>query len=195
MVLENKSVVHNDSHSLDADIEARILEDTIEQRSLRNTLRINGIAESENENLVEKISSIGVELDIPVDANRITSIYRGGSKGKFKNKNVPRPIILKFSDFSDKLNFLRKKKSLAQSNGFKKCHIYSDLTFLKWKLFYYLKGLDSIGTVYIRGGSIMAKAVDEEEVHVVNSIKDLAWLKLESLDLEALGFSVKTNNL
>ena len=70
----------------------------------------------------------------------------------------------------------------------KKCHIYSEGTYLRWKLFYYLKNLEVVESIFIKGDSIMLKKKNEESFQQIKSISDISWLNLQAKDYEALGF-------
>ena len=101
-------------------MDLRLVEDSIEQKTLTNSIRINGIPESSNESIPEILSAIGKEIKVKVSPNDVLSAQRAG----FSNNNriTPRAITVKFSDLNKKIEVLKAKKSLKSSTTHKKCH-------------------------------------------------------------------------
>ena len=105
---------------LDSDkVSSKLIE--LEDRSLRNNLRIDGIAEDQNESwheCEEKVLEVikgKLEIQDPIEIDRCHRM------GKHK-RNRPRTIIFKLNKFKDKQKILRNARNLKDTGIF----IYED---------------------------------------------------------------------
>ncbi|XP_044753586.1 uncharacterized protein LOC123312997 [Coccinella septempunctata] len=100
--------------------------DYLEQRAKNNNIRLIGIKESQEENLLTQVKKLFKDkLNITV-ADEITSVYRSGAA----NKNHPRHLIVVFKNSEYKNVIFKNKKLLKGSNIVMK----EDLTHDRWKL-------------------------------------------------------------
>ena len=89
--------------------------DCLEQYSRRNTLRIAGIPERDNEDVGEKILSLcNQKLDVPITKDHIERVHRTGKK--VINATKPRPILVKFSSYGAR-SAVYKAKSILRPGG------------------------------------------------------------------------------
>lgn len=91
------------------DLEMRL--DDMEQYSRSNTLEINGIVETENENVIDVVIAVGNGLGYPITNDMIDACHRVGQRepeGR-KRKN-PRGIIVKFTRRSVKEDLLKQRR-------------------------------------------------------------------------------------
>ena len=191
--LENKILLNSNPNSKHDDMELELIEDVHQQKTLEYSVRINGIPESENESLSNSMAEIGKAAGIDIKDLDIDSSYRSG---KFpKNQSKPRPVVIKFKNISKKIELLRNKKNLNKSENFKKCFIQSELSFLRWKLFYYLKGMGSLSSVFVRNDSIIVKMNGNDSPQTLKSFRDLKKLGINcnELDFSRLGFKANSN--
>ena len=181
------------TESEDYKIDLKLVEDNFNQRLLENYVRINGVKETPNEDLHEVVASLGKSINVDINNPDISMVYRSGKKA---GSPRPRPIVIKFNNVTKKIDLLSKKKHLNKSTDYKKCFIQSELTFLRWKLFYYLKGSDLIESLFVRNGSVVAKKKSDQSLVSLRSIRDLKSLGIDCgpQDLEALGLKTLSNN-
>ena len=88
--------------------------DELEQYSRRNTLRVSGVLESENEDIVDNMLHLfndKLELDPPLTHENIDRIHRVGKP----NASHPWQILVKFSTYNARQSVYSEKKNLRNS--------------------------------------------------------------------------------
>ena len=104
--------------------------DDLEQYTRRNSIRINGLPESENEDCEDLVLSMlnsRMSLTPPLTMNHIDRVHRLGKRGE-----KPRQIIVKFAMYHQRRRVMAKRASMKGSNIF----INEDLTKKRNQLLY-----------------------------------------------------------
>lgn len=87
--------------------------DILQQNAKNNNIRIFGLKETDDENLLLKVNELFInKLKISLNKNDIVSTYRVGQK----TANRPRHVIVTFKDNLSKHNIFNKKKLLRGCN-------------------------------------------------------------------------------
>ena len=112
-------------------------QDESEQYSRRNSLRISGVDQNENEDVTEKVLSLfnnTMKLSPPVSMEHIDRVHRVGPVKPGKS----RPILVKFSMYRTRNSIFRAKKILKEVNQASNKNIYvnEDLTKFRSTLLY-----------------------------------------------------------
>ena len=102
--------------------------DKLQQYGRRENLRISGLPEEEGENLKDKIVKVGQVMGVEILNRDINVAHRSGPKGV-----KPRQIICRFVSRDTKIELLRNKKKLKESEEYKNVYMHEDLTPLRAK--------------------------------------------------------------
>lgn len=105
--------------------------DALEQYQRRNSLRISGLPEDDNEDVLSRSLNIinnTMKVDPPIHEDDIDRVHRIGRR----DSNKPRPIIIKFSTYRMRHRVMQKRRNLKNSNYF----INEDLTKQRSQLLY-----------------------------------------------------------
>lgn len=150
----------------DMEKEAEKYRDEVEQYSRRNNLRFFGIPEVETEDTDRIIKTIALEklgLNLPEWA--ICRSHRVGQK----NKEKPRPIIVKFVSYNIRKQVFTEKKKLKNS----KITIKEDLTKQRLKLYNDTFQVVGMKNVWSYDGKIMIWDTLAKKKRVITSNEDL----------------------
>lgn len=140
--------------------------DVIEQNLKRNTLRLVGVKEEENEHLLSKVLNIiNDALKIKCAQWEIDNIYRVGKRNE--NQTRTRQIIVTFVSYVKKNEVYMARTGLKGSGIF----INEDLTKKLYKLFTDTKKKFGPHAVWSRNGRIYVKR--DNAVEIINSQADL----------------------
>ena len=164
--------------------------DNMRQENLQKAIRITNIPELQDENLVEEVLKISRFLNIAVTAEDVEQAYRSGTRQP--GREHPRSIVVVLRSVDLKIKFLLNKKKLQDSDDYSGIYIKGELTFLRWKLFYYLRDLNTTDTVYVKRGKIFATMKDKSTYPndvCFESVKDLHKIGIDSIDYSVLGFT------
>ena len=126
---ENKEVVVTNSEA----VEMKLKIDDLEQYGRRENLRIHGIKEEENEDVMMKVMETLKLVNPEVAENMISRCHRI-RRYKDNKTTAPRQIIVKFTTHRDKDKIYREKKKLSKVDGYQKVYITEDLTRIRHKL-------------------------------------------------------------
>lgn len=151
--------------SLKSDIEQlQINNDKLEQYSRKNDIRIFGLKEKRNENIVEETYSFFKQkLGAQIERADIREVNRIG-----KNmENRDRPIIVKFMKESSKNEVFYKKKQLKGTG----ITMREDLTKARLDLIKVAIEQFESKNVWTQGGRVFVFAQNRK--HVVNNIEDI----------------------
>ena len=164
------------------DLEKRLSEvergnDSLEQYSRRNSLRISGYHESPNENTDNIVMSIARELDVQLDDHDIDRSHRVGRLGQknFNGQPKHRDIIVKFSTYNARHRFYSKRKNLHDIDRFKGVFFNEDLTKSRSKLLFEARTLvraNKLQSAYASDGKIFVRGNDDAR-HLIKSETDL----------------------
>lgn len=148
--------------------------DNLEQYNRRQTLRIFGITENENENVPEIVEDmLKNKMQLNISPNNIEECYRIRNKKVLNKRNGGQPnkksgaIVVKFSTYEDRTMVYKNKSRLKSF----KITIYEDLT--KTKLLLVNKAIDKYGrqNVWTLDGKIKVKT--ESGIKIINDESDI----------------------
>lgn len=162
-------------------------EDESDQYSRINCLEINGIPESENENVLQIIKNVGDSLDIVVAEESVDACHRLGAKRV--NDVRPRSIIVKFTRRLVKEEFLKKRRVKRNLNtldiGF--TNRPADVVFINesltkarrevYKEVRELKKKKGFSFVWVRNGKILVRPTEGARVIPVTTMDDVEKLR------------------
>ena len=148
--------------------------DNMEQYARRNSIRISGITERDDENVYSDV--IGLfkkELSVEMHPNLIDRAHRLGAKGKGKDRN----IIVKFTSYQARQKVFEARKKLRTHNekSSKAIYINEDLTQKRAKLLYQARELKKEGKIkdcWTHDGRIIVKN-NVSKIETVLGGKDL----------------------
>lgn len=128
--------------------------DNIEQESKKNNIRLVGLGEVKNENLIEKVTDIFEnKLNVNINQDDIAEIYRVGKS----INNRPRQVMVKFRQSNMKTNIYSRKRMLKGSAYV----IKEDLTHRRLELLKMTSNKYGFKNVWTIGGSIFARSENE----------------------------------
>lgn len=107
-IVKQEKVMKNNKERIDR-LEARAVDQ--EARSRRNNLLFFNVAEEEKEDCIRKVLDFGRIICPNKDAMSLM-VERSHRLGKKRANAKPRPIIAKFVNFQDKMEFLKGKRLL-----------------------------------------------------------------------------------
>lgn len=105
--------------------------DALEQYSRRNSVRISGIPQREQEDTDKIVLDVARSMDVPLDITDIDRSHRVGS-----DKNRRRDILVKFMSYRARQSLLTERKKLRNTEGMKDVFINEDLTSSRSKLLF-----------------------------------------------------------
>lgn len=135
--------------------------DKMEQYSRRESVRIMGLPEGQDDKLEEQIINIineDLKVETPITPSDIARLHRVGTK----KPSLPRPVILKFASYRVRSAVMRNKQNLKQRSG-PKLFFNEDLTQKRAKLLKDardLKKKGKINDVWTKDGRIVLKRND-----------------------------------
>lgn len=133
--------------------ELMLQHDDMEQYSRRDNLRIEGIAESQNEIpdiLVKDFANNHLGLDPPMELSDISRSHR---VGKPRKEGSPRTLLVKFTSYNVRARVIRNRRKLKEINRANvsetrpKFFVNEDLTSKRMKLAYEARQLVRDGTI------------------------------------------------
>ena len=89
--------------------------DDLEDRSMRNNLKIDGLVEEEAENWEQSVHKVLQLVKDKLDIKEKIEVERAHRVGK-KSEGRPRPIVVKFLRYQDREKILRNSKKLKNTN-------------------------------------------------------------------------------
>lgn len=140
-----------------ADLEDQV--EDLEQYSRRNCLRISGVEENDNEDVVHetlKLFNEGMRVQPPIQLSDIDRIHRLGKKNLSASR--PRGIIIKFATYGARARVFGNRRELKNSRS--ALYINESLTQQRSKLMYKARTLKRQGhlqQVWTHDGSIVVK--------------------------------------
>ena len=187
------TLMHNMIKSKDEKItqlenKVEILEDKIddlEQYGRRNSLRFNGVSESDNEDVVEKAMKLmndTMKVTPPVSMENIDRVHRVSRK----KENAPRGILVKFATYNVCSRVFRSKKNLKidrdsqnlDSEDKQQVFVNEDLTQTRSKLLWQartLKRQKQITDCWSWDGNILVKDKQSKIIPIKSEIQLLQF--------------------
>lgn len=180
---ENKRLLKANS-----DLEKRILQvecdnDSLEQYSRRNSIRISGLPEVANENTDEIVIKLAQELDAsisPADIDRshrvgkLVDQGRGGRSTSGTQRH--RDILVKFATYNARQRLFMKRRELRDKDTMKHIFLNEDLTQTRSKLLYEARCLvrvNKLKAAYAYDGRLFVRDCDDRR-HLIRTNSDLS---------------------
>ena len=125
--------------------------DKINQESLQKVVRITSVAENENEDLVEVVLNVAAAMNVTLRREDIVRVYRSVQRPSAHHDDVsadmdngrhPRSIVAELRTLDSKIRMLFNKNKLQNTSDFEKLYVKGELTYIRWKLYYYLRELN-----------------------------------------------------
>lgn len=166
------------------DFETRVMQiemanDTAEQYSRRNCLRIRGIPELVNEDTDRAVLDIARKLDVPMAVEDFDRSHRVGP-ATIKNRDV----IVKFATYRARQRLYSKRKVLRDLPDMDKVFLNEDLTRTRGEILYYARRYikdKQLKSAYSSDGKLFVYD-NNETWHLIKTEKDLnAFSDLEEL--------------
>ena len=156
--------------------------DSLEQYTRRDNLRIFGLEEEEdeNENILEaKVIEVANDMGVNITQSDISIAHRLGKPG-----NRSRTVIVRLCHRKKRNEILKKKKELKKKN--REIFINEDLTTLRATLLKIVKEQGVVKNATPRDGRIIAWLTNRERPVYIDNPNDLVKLGIEALDWKRL---------
>ena len=154
--------------------------DELDQYGRRNTLRVTGIPEQENENLIDFIVDMAKKhMKITIQKHEIDRAHRLNQVKAKKDdaddaeEPPPRAVVVKFVSYQTRYSFYDKRKSLKGTGLFVNEHLTRPRAKLLFDAREY-KRSDKIANAWSTDGRIMVKTKGDR-YFTINSIKQLDY--------------------
>ena len=163
--------------------------DRQEQYSRRETIRLTGLKEEEEEDTEKKIMQVFQDTGADVKPDDIAVVHRVGKKGAGKN----RPVLVKFVSRKCKAAVMRKKSELKKMDKYKGTYMNDDLTILRSRLLKKAKSAQEVDYVTTtpdgRVKCTMKKKTGEMTATTIllENPDDLFKLGFDDIDYEEFG--------
>lgn len=126
--------------------------DQQEQYSRRNCLLFFGFEERSEEDTDDIILQVANEvLQVDLSKDDLERTHRNGSRQKHQEKNLPRPIIAKFTSYRKRQEVISKRRKLAG----KRKSIQEDLTKANQDLLAHVRTSEKVKAAWTRDGRIL----------------------------------------
>lgn len=168
-------------------IQSEYDKDSLEQYSRRNSVRISGVPESEQENTDEIILKIARDLGVELEKSEIDRSHRVGrhlTQGPIIGRTAKasrrhRDILVKFATYNARQRLFSKRKELRDSMTTKNVFINEDLTKPRSKLLFDARSL-------VRGNCLKAAYSSDGRIFIRDK-SDRRHLILNDSDLLKFG--------
>jgi hypothetical protein len=172
-------------------LQLRFQLDKQEQYSRRESIRIQGIKEEEEEEVEEKVFKMFSDMGCDLKKEDVSAVHRTGKK----KRDQDRHILVKFVSRRNKQHVMKKKRALKELPQYRKVYVNDDLTALRMRLLSYVKKVDSVERAQTTpDGRIRCEmkkkrpGSDQREVIIIESPDDLFKIGAD-LDFEFLGLT------
>ena len=175
---ENAALVKENAFLRESLISLNTKTDDLEQYTRRNSLRVAGIAEKDDESTDMLITNLCSDLGVPLETHHIDRSHRVGKPDEPIDPATtpkPRPIIVKFISYRYRQQFYRARYDL-KNKGHKGVFVNEDLTKYRNNLLYKARMLvkdKKLKNAWSSDGSIFIKDNHDERYKVL-SVADLA---------------------
>lgn len=149
--------------------------DDLEQYSRRSCIRISGVSETDGENVKDIVMELATHIHADIAPSDIDRSHRVGRKNESNRDNgntkKVRDIIVKFTNSSARLHFLKGRKVLREQKA--KVFINEDLTSSRMELAFECRELKRnelsiITKTWIYNGSVFVQDKDGNKTKVVS---------------------------
>lgn len=157
--------------------------DSLEQYSRRNSIRVSGVPEVASEDTDDVIINIAQSLDVQINRSDIDRSHRvgkiddrGGSDRATGGSRRHRDIIVKFATYNARQRLYRKRKDLRDNEDTRHLYINEDLTRLRSKVLFDARCLVRTGKIkaaYASDGKIFVRDNGEHR-HLIKTFSDLS---------------------
>lgn len=147
--------------------------DELEQYSRRNSMRIEGIPETQGEDpyeVVVKLANETLNVDPPLSADDIDRTHRVGRREEGKT----RPLLVKMATYRKRQVMMSKRTTLHSRSG-PKVFLNDDLTRRRAKLLWHARKMKSDGTIngcWSADGKILIKN-QRNQIVAISTLADL----------------------
>ena len=142
--------------------------DDLEQYTRRNSLRLHGVEEKENEDILQTaLDLFATEIDTDIRPAAIDRVHRIGKK---TSDRKPRPVIVKFTNYIDRKRVFEAKSRL-RNNSSQRIFVNEDLTQKRSHLLYQARQLRKnhrIMGCWTIDGRVLIKTLNGKVVNVSN---------------------------
>ena len=157
--------------------------ETLETYNRRENLRILGIKSSQtyedNDTTAEKVVEVAKLIGANVSSTDISIAHRLPSR-----KQDEKPIIVRFARRIARLNILRNKKKLKETNA-SNIRVFEDLTTARLRFFNIMKADMRISKVWTREGTIFFVWKEDSKTYTIQNLFDGGlFLNYEMSDIE-----------
>ena len=166
--------------------------DRLEQYSRRDSVRVCGIAETDNENTNDIVVRVAKDMGVVISPNDISVSHRVGGPRRGRTSDKPRPILAKFVRREFKSQIMYRKKNLREVEAYRNVYVQEDLTKARSKLVFELKRASDVKRVWTVNGRIVC-LIDingHEAKKVVETPDDLFHLGWSEERVMSLGLYV-----
>ena len=129
--------------------------DRLEQYSRRDSVRVCGIAETDNENTNDIVVRVAKDMGVVISPNDISVSHRVGGPRRGRNSDKPRPILAKFVRREFTSQIMYRKKNLREVEAYRNVYVQEDLTKARSKLVFELKRASDVKRVWTVNGRIV----------------------------------------
>lgn len=162
-------------------------EDESNQYSRINCIEINGVPESQNEDVLQVVKNVGVSLGVTLTEESVDACHRLGPKRA--NEDRPRGIIVKFTRRMIKEEVLRKRRIKRNLNthdiGYtdrpaEVIYLNESLTKIRRELYKEVRTLKKVkgfSFVWVRNGTILVRPSEGARVITVVTMDDVEKLQ------------------
>jgi len=157
-------------------------QDRQEQYSRRESMRIRGIPEKDEEDLADEICKIATAIDVPLKKEDISVTHRTGKKGV-----TPRDVLCRFVSRASVTKLLSARKHLKDKDGFKSTYINEDLTTLRSRMLKLLKSNPQVKRAHTKNGRIHCNYGHDDRHVVIDTPDDLFRVGYDNLPFADLG--------
>ena len=144
-------------------------QDETEQYSRRNSLRISGLPEKKDENLLQSLPDLlnrEARIDPPIKPEDICRVHR---VGRVREDKKPRQVILKMATYQARACIYKHRTHFKQFPSLQSVYINEDLTQRRSRLLYQArlqKKEKRITDAWTKDGNIFIKALDGKISHI-----------------------------
>ena len=149
--------------------------ENLEQYSRRNSLRISGIPEAENESTDDLVRQLAEDLEVEISDIEIDRSHRVGRPDDGKRGKRSREIIVKFTRYNTRNKLYQVRKQLRDKPSRKTVFINEDLTRKRSKLLFDARTLvrvKALKAAYSFDGRIFVRDLDDKR-HLIKSNADI----------------------
>ena len=165
-------------------LRARYECDNLEQHGRKGSVRISGIKEEQDEDVVELVQKTAETAGVTVNRSDVSACHRLGPK-----RDGTRAIICKFVSRQTKSELMKNRRNLKDKPGYDRVYVNEDLTQLRKRLLDTVKRCPRVSRANTKDGKIFCNLRDAPDGRpvIIQSPDDLFKLGFEDIPYEELG--------